>query len=155
MLCSPLGIFAQNAGVASGGEAEGNGGTVSYTVGQTFYQANTAESVTISEGVQQAYEISVVSGVNLALFNLEVSTYPNPTSNFLTLKVAHSTSNLHEEIWFSLYSITGEKLLHQPISSDETRIEMQRYVSGIYLLNVENIGSASAQKIKTFKIIKN
>ena len=51
---------AQNAVVPVGGTASGNGGTVTYTVGQIAVQTNSDGTASISEGVQQPYEISVV-----------------------------------------------------------------------------------------------
>jgi hypothetical protein len=37
--------------------------------------------------VQQVYENSLTTGVNETSINLELSVYPNPTTNYLTLKV--------------------------------------------------------------------
>ena len=56
-------IQAQNTTSAAGGEATGGGGVVTYTVGQTFYITNTGASVSLAEGVQQAYEISIETGI--------------------------------------------------------------------------------------------
>jgi hypothetical protein len=37
--------------------------------------------------VQQPYEISITTGVKETTINLEMNVYPNPTTNYLTLKV--------------------------------------------------------------------
>ncbi|WP_052172358.1 T9SS type A sorting domain-containing protein [Psychroserpens jangbogonensis] len=46
-------IFSQESINASGSEATGSGGAVSYSVGQVFYSTQTGSNGTLSEGVQQ------------------------------------------------------------------------------------------------------
>ena len=57
------GLQAQESVNATGGNAQGSGGSVSYSVGQLFYLIITGETGSVSEGVQQPYEISVVTAV--------------------------------------------------------------------------------------------
>ena len=82
------GLQAQNAVPATGGNASGSGGTVAYSVGQVVYTTNTATNGSVAQGVQQPFEISVVTGLEEAKgINLALSAYPNPTTDFLNLKV--------------------------------------------------------------------
>ncbi|MGI6479934.1 MAG: hypothetical protein ACOX0M_10915 [Salinivirgaceae bacterium] len=82
------GLQAQTSVNATGGDASGSGGSVSYSVGQVAYQTHTGTSGSVSEGVQQPFEISVVTGIEEAKgINLSVSAYPNPTTDYLTLEV--------------------------------------------------------------------
>ena len=55
LLCIAGIVAAQSAVVSVGGDAQGNGGSVSYTVGQVAVQtvANSNGSVSVAEGVQQ------------------------------------------------------------------------------------------------------
>ena len=69
LFIATIGLFAQSQTTASGGEASGSGGTVSYTVGQTAYQTNVGTGGTVTEGLQQAYEIFSVTGIG----NTEIS----------------------------------------------------------------------------------
>jgi hypothetical protein len=55
-------IHAQEAIPAGGGNASGSGGSASYSVGQVVYTTNTGTNGSAAQGVQQPYEISVVSG---------------------------------------------------------------------------------------------
>jgi opacity protein-like surface antigen len=81
-------VSAQTRVNATGGNASGSGGSASYSVGQVAYQTKTGSSGSVAEGVQQPYEISVVSGIEKAIgISLSVSAYPNPTTDFLQLKV--------------------------------------------------------------------
>jgi len=53
-------ILAQTAIPAAGGNATGSGGTVSYSVGQLTYNTYQGSVGTVSEGVQQPYEILTI-----------------------------------------------------------------------------------------------
>ena len=73
---------AQEAVSAAGGNTFGSGGTASYTVGQVAYTTNSSASGTITQGVQQPYEILVATGVAEAKgISLECIVYPNPTND--------------------------------------------------------------------------
>lgn len=54
------GLRAQETIPVTGGEASG-GGTVSYTAGQIIYTTNTGTSGSVTQGIQQPFEISVVT----------------------------------------------------------------------------------------------
>ena len=48
---------------ATGGNASGSGGSVSYTVGQILNSSISGSNGTVVQGVQQPYEISVVTAL--------------------------------------------------------------------------------------------
>ena len=52
--------YAQQAFVAAGGDATGSGGTVSFSAGQVVYTTITSGSGSVSQGVQQVYDNSVL-----------------------------------------------------------------------------------------------
>lgn len=80
--------LAQETVPASGGNITGSGGSVSYSVGQIVYTTHTGTSGSVTQGVQHPFEISVVSGIEETEdINLTCSAYPNPTTDFLQLKV--------------------------------------------------------------------
>ena len=82
------GLQAQTSVNATGGNASGSGGSASYSVGQVVFTTNTGTSGSVVQGIQQPYEISVVTGIEQAKgINLELSVYPNPTTDYLTLEV--------------------------------------------------------------------
>jgi hypothetical protein len=79
---SITGLHAQESVNTAGGNASGSGGSVSYSVGQIVYTTNTGDNGTVAQGVQQAYEISAVTGIEEANnISLIVSAYPNPTTD--------------------------------------------------------------------------
>lgn len=140
-------LIAQEAIPASGSNASGNGGSVSYTIGQVIYTTNTGTNGTMAQGVQQPYEISIVAGIADANgINLIISAYPNPVTEYIKLK-ADKTENLT----YQLYDINGKLLENKKIESNETNIVMSNFVNAIYFLKITD----NSKEVKTFKIIKN
>jgi hypothetical protein len=58
--------LAQETATGTGGDATGTGGTSSYSVGQILYTTNTGTNGSINQGVQQPYEISIVTEIEEA-----------------------------------------------------------------------------------------
>ena len=143
------GLQAQESVNATGGDASGSGGSVSYSVGQVAYQTHTRTSGSVAQGVQQPFEISVVTGIEEAKgINLSVSAYPNPTTDYLTLSISgFEISNLT----YQLYDISGKLLQSEKITGNQTNIVMSNLVPANYFVKV----IAGNQLIKEFKIIKN
>ncbi len=102
------GLQAQESVNATGGDASGSGGSVSYSVGQVVYTTNTGTNGSVTQGVQQPYEISVVTAIEEAKgINLTVTAYPNPATDYLTLRIDEfEISNLS----FQLYDMSGKLL---------------------------------------------
>jgi hypothetical protein len=140
---------AQESTNASGGDATGSGGTVAYSVGQVVYTNNTGTNGSVAQGVQQAFEISVVTGLEEAKgINFLVMAYPNPTTDYLTLRIDEfEISNLS----YQLYDINGKLLQNEKITSDQTSIVMSNLVPSSYFVKVIQ----GNKEVKTFKIIKN
>lgn len=139
---------AQQATTATGGDASGSGGTVAYSVGQIVYTTNTGTTGSVAQGVQQPYEISIVLGIDNHSINLELSAYPNPTTDYLTLNVGNAElSTLN----FQLFDISGKLIEAKKITSTTETIRMENLASATYFLKVTN----NNQEVKTFKIIKN
>jgi hypothetical protein len=84
-------VCSQETIPVSAGEAMGSGGSVSYSVGQVFYTTNTATTGSVSQGVQQPFELQTLSNPELITVNLTAVTYPNPTKDFIILKITLPT----------------------------------------------------------------
>ena len=143
------GVQAQEAVLTSGGDATGSGGSVSYSVGQIVYTTNTGTNGSVAQGVQQPFEISTVTAIAEAKgIILNCSAYPNPATNFLTLKIENYKI---ENLSYQIYDISGKLLLNNKINDTETSIPMESMSSANYFLKVIQ----SDKEVKTFKIIKN
>ena len=143
-------LSAQESFNISGGKASGSGGTVNYSVGQVFYLTEFARNGSLLEveGVQQPYEISVVTGIQESKgISLSLTAFPNPTPNNLTLHISDGTiSNLS----YQLYDMHGKLLQHKKITGHDVSIKMSTLVPAIYFMKVFR----NNLPIKTFKIIK-
>lgn len=128
---------------ASGAEITSNEGSVSYSIGQTFYNTNTGTNGSISEGVQQPYQISVTIGTERK--NINLSAYPNPTTDYLTLEV-----NNFENTSFQLFNTSGKILQNKIITKNHIKIDMRNFITGLYFVRIIQ----NKQEIKIFKIIK-
>jgi hypothetical protein len=141
-------VYAQESTHAAGGNFSGSGGSVSYSVGQVFYEIRTGLTGTLAEGVQQPWEISVVTaidqtnGVTLSLF-----AWPNPTSGKLILNTGEPISS---DMFYHLYDTNGKLLHSQPVTGSKTNIDMSNLLPATYFLRVIQ----NNLEAKTFKIIK-
>ena len=150
LILSGFGITlqAQNTIPATGGNATGTGGSVSYTIGQIVYSTLIGTNGTVAQGVQQPYEISVVTAIrNTEEINLDCLVYPNPTSG-LTKLVFKSPD--YEKMRFRLYDIYGVLLQDKKVESMETNISLENLSSSVYFLKVIKYNL----EVKVFKIVK-
>ena len=132
---------------ASGGDATGSGGSVAYSVGQIVYTTSTGTTGSVAQGVEQAYEIYSV-GIKETSLNISLSVFPNPTSDFLTLKVEDYNN---EALSYNLIDEQGKLILSAQITNQETQVAMSTLARGSYFINIVQTN----KKIQTFKIIKN
>ena len=132
---------------ASGGDATGSGGSVAYSVGQIVYTTSTGTTGSVAQGVEQAYEIYSV-GIKETSLNISLSVFPNPTSDFLTLKVEDYNN---ETLSFDLLDEQGKLILSEQITNQETQVAMSTLARGSYFINIVQAN----KQIQTFKIIKN
>ena len=146
-------LQAQEAVSAVGGEATGGGGTVSYTMGQVVYTTQTGiGGKSVAQGVQQPYEISVVTGIAEAEgISLKVLAYPNPTTDYITIEVDASTTISIQKLQYLFFDISGKLLQTVKATGLETKIETNNLVTGSYFVKVID----RENEIKVFKIVKN
>jgi hypothetical protein len=141
-------VQAQETIPATGGIATGSGGSVTFTVGQVTYRTWTGTDATVAQGVQQPYEISVVTAIeNTAEINLQCLIYPNPTRGLIKL-IVESCEN--QNLRYQLYDSNGVLLRNKKVEAGETEIFMGRLSSAVYFLKVIN----DNMELKVFKIIK-
>ena len=142
-------LQAQEVIPTTGGNATGSGGSVSYSVGQVVYSSSSGTNGSVVQGVQQPYEISVISGiVDGEGINLTFSVYPNPTKDFLTLNLENFKA---DNLTYQLYDISGKLVETKQVLSFETSIAMTNLSPATYVLRVIK----GNQVLKSFKIIKN
>jgi hypothetical protein len=99
--------------------------------------------------MQQPFEILVLTGIEEAKgINIEFSVFPNPTSEFLILKIQN---NKLEKLNYQLYDIDGRLLKDGEIMGIETVLQTGDLPPAAYYLQI----SDNQKEVKTYKIIKN
>ena len=138
--------FGQSNTVSAGGDAEGDNGSVSFSIGQVVYTSAQSATGNINQGVQQPFDVGVVTGVEELGINLSV--YPNPTSGLLTLTVDQAET---QPLSFELFDASGRSVASKDNLSASTQISLDAFVSGIYTLSVYR----SNKPVKSFRIVRN
>ncbi|MFP4025431.1 MAG: T9SS type A sorting domain-containing protein [Thiohalospira sp.] len=141
--------FSQETINSAGAGGMGSGGTIEYSLGQVLYLTNNSSDGIVIEGIQQPYEIFVLTSLPEGNeIDMHYSVFPNPTSSCLNLKVGHLRNRI---LSYKLFNMNGQLLMSNKITESVITIEMNNYTSGFYILKVEE----NHKEIKTFKIFKN
>ncbi len=140
---------AQEVILPSGGNASGSGGTASYSAGQIVQNTITGTNGSAIQGIQFYFQSSTLAITDFET-NLNISTYPNPTSSFLNIKV----QGIQEKtLSYKLFNILGVLLISGDIKNNTAEINVEQLPFGTYLLRVSNSNSNNINN--TYKIIKN
>jgi hypothetical protein len=141
-------VQAQQSANAAGGDATGSGGSAAYSVGQVVNTTHNSPSGTVSQGVQQAYEIYSV-GIKETELNISLSVFPNPIVENLILQISDYN---HEKLSFHLYDIQGKLVNKGQIITKQTQLNTSSLPPATYFIEVLN---QENKHIQSFKIIKN
>lgn len=137
-------LKAQQANVAVGGNANGSGGTMSFSVGQVADKYVSGSNGNLNQGVQQPFEIFKL---NVSDPSIDFNLYPNPTQDVIQLEI---TGLSNHSLQFYMYDNLGQLILSELITSAKTTINMHSLASASYLLSIiEN-----NKTLQTFKVIK-
>lgn len=148
-----LGLKAQVATLVAGSEATGNGGSISYTVGQLINSTNTGANGSLLHGVQQPFEISILSGLKDNGIELTFNVYPNPTTENLILNISDNSND--ENLHYQLYDLKGVILLSEKIQGAQIIVPLNNYLPSTYFIRImKSKDGISGQELKVFKIIK-
>lgn len=132
---------------AAGGNATGTGGSASYSAGQLVYTTATGTTGSAAQGVQQPFEINVVSGID-DIYGIELfMAYPNPVNTHLVLKIENNELSFFS---YQLFDISGSMIKTEKINVIETSINMESLHPATYFLRI----FFDNKEVKVFKIIK-
>ncbi|MBN2772131.1 MAG: T9SS type A sorting domain-containing protein [Spirochaetes bacterium] len=144
----PVILSAQNSFSSTGGDASGTGGTLSFTLGQVSDDYSESPGLNISEGIQQPYEIFIITEINDEFSDLSLSVFPNPTTYCLELNIENNDS---KEFTCILFDSQSKIVINESFTDASIKLETSSLPAGTYILKVlcEN------KHIQSFKIIKN
>jgi hypothetical protein len=135
---------------ASGNDATGSSGTVTYSIGQIFYTYIGQSVYNVAQGIQHE-EISqtLATKGNAVEPKTEIFIFPNPTTDFVNINMEGFESENGTRS-YQLYDYQGRLLKQNTINQAETQINLSDLSSSIYILTVYN----NNKVLKTFKILK-
>jgi hypothetical protein len=113
---------------------------------------DSSATLTVSTELSNAFSNECYSGVlstDLIELNVknEIIIYPNPTNNFLTLKVDQTSFSDRDRL--QIFSIIGEQMYSSTINSQQTTVDLSKFPKGTYILMTSIDGIQ-----KSFKILK-
>lgn len=141
-----LNVYSQNNSVTAGGDAEGDNGSVSYSIGQVVYTAAQGSNGNVNQGVQQPYDVGVVTGI--AEIGINLTVYPNPTAGLLTLNIDDEDVTL---LSYQLLDASGRLIDSKNILNSVTTISLETFATGVYTLAV----SRNNKQVKSFRVVRN
>ncbi|CAM3766300.1 T9SS type A sorting domain-containing protein [Flavobacterium gelidilacus] len=140
--------YSQQSLTSSGGDLTGSNGSVAYSIGQIAYTTNTGSNGSVSQGVQQPYEISeVLASEDFSELVNDLIVYPNPSTDLLIINMSNRNGL---ELDYTIIDMTGKVLKSKKNIENETNIVVSDLPSSIYFLKITN----KNKEVKTFKIIK-
>ena len=131
----------------TGGDLSGNGGGVSYSVGQYLSAVRVGDMTTLQLGVQQAFEISVVTSTDEELLALNPIVFPNPSRGRIYLKL---NQNYHQSYQYRLLDLQGKVLEQARLAENINSIDLTSYAAQVFFISIYH----QERMLKTFKIIK-
>lgn len=148
LLFSCIITYAQETTATAGGNASGESGSISYTVGQVAYVSTESNSGSVSVGVQQAYVITENTGFSTASASVNCSVFPNPASDYLVIETDVFEKSATE---YFLYNLNGQVIKRGSINSTETTVDLSNQTPAVYFIRLKT----NQGFIKEFKIVKN
>ncbi len=149
-MLSAMAINAQSNIVTSGGQATNNGASITYSLGQIDYKLTTSpQNGSMSQGLQQPYEISEIVGVYDTELTSEINIYPNPVTDQIIVEIK-DVETQEAGLSVSVFDIQGQLVSQHDITHQKTKIDAASWQAGIYILRTTN----SSNQFRNFKIIK-
>ncbi|HRH68647.1 MAG TPA: T9SS type A sorting domain-containing protein [Flavobacteriales bacterium] len=134
-------VCAQRTVVPAGGDASGNGGTMSWTLGQVDYIANGSASGTVAQGVQQPTEFLVLATAEQNPMTRSVHVMPNPTSDGITVQLSTTPERAAT---YRMLDLTGQEVATGPFIAASAYIPLAGLASSTYVIHVLHDGTETA-----------
>ena len=144
----PMLSVAQTAVVSTGFEMHSINGSASVSVGQVDYLFLSSNGGYVSEGVQQPVEwLSTYYG-GPVLSGLDVSIFPNPTMNQVTIDLGKPGS-----YHLQTFSSSGQLVMAATYENTQlVQLDFSQLPTGLYLVELQ--GSLSPTISSVFRIIR-
>ena len=138
--------IAQEVVATAGCTFNNQGGSISFTIGESVAQTVTQGDITLTQGFHQS-NITVSMVNELKDLDFSITVFPNPTRDILILKL---TKENVMGLQYILFDVNGKLLSKKNLEEKETNVPVEALAPGLYLLKVKE----GNKELKTFKIIK-
>jgi hypothetical protein len=145
LLISPA--SAQNNFVATGSSNKSTTGEVSVSIGQIAYVSDSSSSGSVSEGNQQAYDIT--DGIiQIPDDGYLVKAFPNPFPGNIYITIDGEKA---ETVEVELYSTSGSLLKHETFTTSDYCLKTENLAPGSYIILIHS----KSFETRRYKLIKN
>ncbi len=144
----PFFLFGQIDTNSSGFSISNSTGSISYSIGQVFYEPFSNNGWNLFPGVQQVYLSGDETHSSNPSSNIELKVYPTLIKNYVELSFAQENVSDFSAV---LMAISGEVMRTYEIDKAIYRINTEQFPSGLYILQI----SGKNGFLKNFKLIKN
>ncbi len=148
-------VFIQLYGIGGGYGEASNGNSLSYSIGETMVATTSNFNQTLTQGFQQNSFKAVVGIIELKDVAINVEAYPNPTTEFLNIKISGKNQELNAKDYeLIMFDMLGKQVQLEKNWIDETTIQLdlKQIPTGMYLVNFKEIKTAKI--VSTFKVTK-
>jgi hypothetical protein len=139
-------ISAQQVIATSGGAGQNASGSITYTLGEVVIETYNGTDKKLTQGFQQS-RLIITAVSELQGLSYSVAAFPNPTTNFLKLKLE---KDFPETLDYLLMDINGKVISSGKIENGETDISFESLAVGTYFVKVIQ----DKKEVKTIKVVK-
>ncbi|MEP0386435.1 MAG: T9SS type A sorting domain-containing protein, partial [Dokdonia sp.] len=123
----------------------GLGASIPDFIGQPLQVLRDEDCSDISEDFVEVIRTDVLAVDDAAQINVELSVYPNPTTDFINI----SLTGVNNGYSVNVYSVTGQIVKSERYTSQENRLQVSDLSNGMYLLEVVDTDS-NTRSVKRF-----
>ncbi len=137
---------AQQATSTSAGDVSNLNGSLSYTIGQPFFDVGSSQDGIVQQGIQNVYIISSTLDTDELNLRYDFTVYPNPAQDVFQLKL----KSVPADAELLLIDSLGKVVLKKEVTQNITEVNLTNLVPSLYFAKLRS----SSSIISTFKIIK-
>jgi hypothetical protein len=143
-LTVPLITNAQQVVATSGGNMTNNTVQVNWTIGETITETSSTNKTALISGLNQP-SLKLETSVENIKDKLNVSVFPNPTSQFVNIKYEGQLP-----IKSKILSLNGTVLSVSEIKDQNSQLDFSNKANGIYIVEITD----KSGKSNTYRIVK-
>lgn len=138
-----LSLSAQEVVSTQGSSYSNASGAIDFTIGEVIINTGTSGTASLTQGFHQTNWKFL--GLTDFAPNYDVTIFPNPTSEFLTIQ-----TNSYENVQYSLFDAQGKIVLEGNLTNSQTQLKVNQLANGNYTLSL----SKEKLLLKTMKLVK-